>query len=696
MPAIRHDIEDLGGTVGDLLTDARDRIAVLEAGGGAGGGTGALVDARDYDFHLPGMTGGERAEALQNAVDAAVGLGTNVSVPAGLWDLGRQGTVASDPLVKMAVDLKGVELWGDGKLRTILRQEAGDYFDGGDYYMVFARHNGSGLRDISLNGNRYRLTNADEQTHLIRATGAIDLNFHRVGLVDAWGDGLKGLGELVTQAAASKVFQVDDSASTFTDITTQFNDATVANVSPFPATEAVGDYCAIGFTAPFNRLEFNYAGGTAGVGGAAVLDYWDGDEWAPLSGVGDNTGDLSAMFTRSAADGRAVQWITPLDWAARTLAGSASLYWIRIRVTATYSVNPVLDRGYVASTADCSASVTQCDFIGCRRGGLTVQRCTSRWIVLANYFRDCRGQALDYEPSGSVAGEQPLHSIFSANIFDNSRATAASDNDNVVALTGIATAGLRDIRLLFSQNQILNGALWMSRMADAVIAQNYVQGSDGFVPLFMNGSIERTQLISNVVVATGAAEAAIKAESSDPDNCCVDVDWDRNTLISETKAIMVQGTKRCSLRRSRFVRTGAESSTVAVDVRGTHNACNELDIEQNTYTGVWNTGIILNNNPHPFAGVRISGERFGDTNPARRIVEENAVTGDIPILGPNVEVGGVVLVAGQFYRQGAVYYGSGDPEGELAAPIGSQYVDTDNGTPYKKVTGSGDTGWAAV
>lgn len=42
------------------------------------------------------------------------------------------------------------------------------------------------------------------------------------------------------------------------------------------------------------------------------------------------------------------------------------------------------------------------------------------------------------------------------------------------------------------------------------------------------------------------------------------------------------------------------------------------------------------------------------------------------------------------------YHGTGSPEGVVTAPVGSLYVDRNNGTIYSKTAGVGNTGWVAA
>ncbi len=141
----------------------------------------------------------------------------------------------------------------------------------------------------------------------------------------------------------AKVWQVDDSAGTFTDETTDANSTGNADWTVFPATEAVDDYAAIGHTKKFSRVVFDYANGTAGIGGAVTWEYWNGASWTALPEVTDGT----AGFTTAAADNLSVTWTIPADWKARKLNSGKRYYYIRARITTVYTTNPVMDQGFV-------------------------------------------------------------------------------------------------------------------------------------------------------------------------------------------------------------------------------------------------------------------------------------------------------------------------------------------------------------
>ena len=150
-----------------------------------------------------------------------------------------------------------------------------------------------------------------------------------------------------SRSALARMFQFDESAATFVEETTDANSATAADVSPFPATEAAQDYAAFGFASRFDRLIFDYAGGTAGVAGVVSWEYWNGVAWAALGGVVDAT----AGFTTAVADGLEVRWDVPSDWAKVSLNSTTAVYYVRARVTTVYTTNPTLDQVFVGVVA---------------------------------------------------------------------------------------------------------------------------------------------------------------------------------------------------------------------------------------------------------------------------------------------------------------------------------------------------------
>lgn len=156
-----------------------------------------------------------------------------------------------------------------------------------------------------------------------------------------------------TGGSAAQVWQVAAVGPVFVDITTEYNDATVADFEPFPAAEALGDYFAVGMSEPFAQIVLDNTGGTAGTVGTVDWEYWDGAAWQALGGVVDGT----TGFTAGPSAGQTVSWTVPGDWAPVALGGSDPLYYVRAVVTLVYTVDPVYDSGTAAGDATWTATM---------------------------------------------------------------------------------------------------------------------------------------------------------------------------------------------------------------------------------------------------------------------------------------------------------------------------------------------------
>lgn len=150
-------------------------------------------------------------------------------------------------------------------------------------------------------------------------------------------------GKFLGDVKFKRVWYVDASDGTITEETRDANGSANADWTVFPASEATSDYVAFGYTSTFKQIKFDYANGTAGVGGVVTWEYWDGDSWTALSGVSDAT----TGFTATVADGRVTSWTIPSDWATTTISSDEELYYVRARITTVYSTNPILDQGYI-------------------------------------------------------------------------------------------------------------------------------------------------------------------------------------------------------------------------------------------------------------------------------------------------------------------------------------------------------------
>ena len=133
-----------------------------------------------------------------------------------------------------------------------------------------------------------------------------------------------------------------DDGGSFTDDTTDVNDAVADDFDLLPATEAVSDAFYFGQRYIFGRLRLNI--GTAGVGAGSTVawEYWDGSAWTAIPGLTDGTTNLLAT-----AGTNNVNFTPPGDW-ARTTVNGKDAYWIRLRcTTANYTTQPLGTQAWI-------------------------------------------------------------------------------------------------------------------------------------------------------------------------------------------------------------------------------------------------------------------------------------------------------------------------------------------------------------
>lgn len=155
------------------------------------------------------------------------------------------------------------------------------------------------------------------------------------------------VGDL-TQTAVGIALQ--DDGGTFTDDTTDVNDAGANDVAVFPTTEAANDAFYYG------DVNHAFAGinvdiGTAGVdtAGSPVVrwEYWNGAAWVNLATAhalidGTNGGNFAYE-----QDGF-VTWALPTDWVKTTVNGT-SAFWVRSRLhSGAYdTTNPLVTQAFL-------------------------------------------------------------------------------------------------------------------------------------------------------------------------------------------------------------------------------------------------------------------------------------------------------------------------------------------------------------
>lgn len=135
-----------------------------------------------------------------------------------------------------------------------------------------------------------------------------------------------------------------DDGGAYTNLATEFNEATADDVPVLPATPANDDAIYFGHASKtFARVDLNLT--TDGDGTWTITyQYWDGDSWEDLSDVVDGT----SGFVAGGTGWMTISFTEPEDWARCTVDGVLG-YWIRGVVSGYSAVTtqPTAGQGYI-------------------------------------------------------------------------------------------------------------------------------------------------------------------------------------------------------------------------------------------------------------------------------------------------------------------------------------------------------------
>jgi len=151
----------------------------------------------------------------------------------------------------------------------------------------------------------------------------------------------------------------DNSAPSFTDDTTDFNDPGATDTPMMPGTEAVNDACYFGNLERFYEITIDLGTAKGGVW-TGTWEYSTAAGWSSLTDVTDGTSDLSTLGVQ------AVTYSIPDDWVTRAV-NSRTQYWIRFRISSFTSAGttPSADEGSVKMAGDVRLEVSSIEAIRC-------------------------------------------------------------------------------------------------------------------------------------------------------------------------------------------------------------------------------------------------------------------------------------------------------------------------------------------
>ena len=283
-----------------------------------------FIDSQDTATYIriAGGTTGSKGNAAEVAADDDTnGRGMFVSVGGAFYILGKLFFGPASAVASEYLDLGQVFIFQDQPVSATFHYME---FVGGAAVTnnaIFGSKSGSGITAEGTGGNTFKAGGLAPFT-----VKAVDSNIN-VGLY-----GCVFINPTAAVQDAPRAVQYATAAGVFTNVTRAAGNSTANDFLVMPAAEATGDYCVYGHNEPFSSLKLNI--GTAGTVGTVTWEYWNGSAWTALTDVTDGTNSYKTSGTNS------VTYAIPDDWATTTLNSLGPHYYIRSKVTATYTVNP--------------------------------------------------------------------------------------------------------------------------------------------------------------------------------------------------------------------------------------------------------------------------------------------------------------------------------------------------------------------
>ena len=258
---------------------------------------------------------------------------------------GLTGYTASDPRIYFAWIPKSVIIDSSKPAYIVYYQSSGNKtsWDREEELYSFTLYS----RSPDLNESIFN--RMDALLHNQVLTGATDnhlVNLRRIMQFDTYEDDQLLYMKSITYDAVSVPHKnvdgaVADDGGSQTDQTTAANNDTTNDMTLLPSTPAVNDAYYLGSLEIQSRIYINIS--TAGSGTWTIVwEYWDGSAWTALSNVTDGTTGFTVSGINS------INFTVPSNWATKTVASIASVYWIRGRVSVytSVSVSPIGKRAF--------------------------------------------------------------------------------------------------------------------------------------------------------------------------------------------------------------------------------------------------------------------------------------------------------------------------------------------------------------
>lgn len=153
-----------------------------------------------------------------------------------------------------------------------------------------------------------------------------------------------------------EVWVFNTNATSYTDETTDANDAGAGDVALNIATHTTGDIVYFGHQDQFGSIEMTISTPDAG-SPVIVWEYWDGGSWTALASVIDGTAAFTVdnVWDVGMSSISKISYTWPSDWATTTVNGGSALYFVRARYTTAGTAGALADQIWANTVGSGSA-----------------------------------------------------------------------------------------------------------------------------------------------------------------------------------------------------------------------------------------------------------------------------------------------------------------------------------------------------
>jgi len=169
--------------------------------------TGSVVNVRDFGARPNDQI--DDTGAFAAALSALPAGGGTVRIPAGTFLL----IATPRSSIGRGIDIfrrTNITLAGDGMQQTVLRMAPGISYRGDTHVILIEQSSDITVRDLMVDGNRFRVSYGDEQSHGVDVRGSSGVRLQRVIFTGMHGDGVQLIGTLGPTLRWVENVQVED------------------------------------------------------------------------------------------------------------------------------------------------------------------------------------------------------------------------------------------------------------------------------------------------------------------------------------------------------------------------------------------------------------------------------------------------------------------------------------------------------